>query len=49
MPRKKKPDTKVEPEVRARPRRVLHDYNRFVQASTRYRRCRRLPCATASA
>ena len=34
MPRKKKPeqDAKVEPEVRARPRRALHDYNRFVQA-----------------
>ena len=34
MPRKKKPEqeTKAEPEVRARPRRALHDYNRFVQA-----------------
>ena len=34
MPRKKKPETKVEaePEVRARPRRALHDYNRFVQS-----------------
>ena len=35
MPRKKKieQETKAEPEVRAhRPRRVLHDYNRFVQA-----------------
>ena len=34
MPHKKKPEPKAdaEPEVRAHPRRVLHDYNRFVQA-----------------
>ena len=36
MPRKKKPEPETkadaEPEVRARPRRALHDYNRFVQA-----------------